>query len=151
MTPKAASHVHTGPYSAPALIGATKALRERMQVNASLGFFFATRDWTENLEDSLELIRLHGRVPHLVGCSGFGILGTRVEVEQAGFSLLLLSLPAGSFETFVLGEDDLDAADDGAYWHRFTGIGAEKAHAWIICANPTVGGLESWLRTWNEA
>jgi small ligand-binding sensory domain FIST len=122
-----------------------------MQVNASLGFFFATRDWTENLEDSLELIRLHGRVPHLVGCSGFGILGTRVEVEQAGFSLLLLSLPAGSFETFVIDENDLDAAVDGSFWHRFTGIAPKKAQAWIVLTNPTLDGVESWLETWNQA
>ncbi|MBV9489027.1 MAG: FIST C-terminal domain-containing protein [Verrucomicrobia bacterium] len=151
MTPKAASHVHTGPYSESALVTASARLRAQMGTNASLGFFFATREWRENLEDTLELIRLHGHVSQLIGCSGFGVSGTRVEVEQAGFSLLLLALPSGSFETFVLGEDDLDAASDGHHWHQFTRIGPEKARAWIVCMNPTFEGLENWLQTWNEA
>ena len=151
MTPKAASHVHTGSYSESTLIEATTALREQMGTNASLGFFFATHEWAENLEDSLELIRLHGHVPQLVGCSGFGVLGRRAEVEQPGFSLLLLSLPAGSFKTFAVTEDDLDAADDAPSWHRFTGIPADKAHAWIVLTNPAFEGLENWLATWNQA
>jgi small ligand-binding sensory domain FIST len=151
MTPKAVSHVHTGSYSESTLIEATTALREQMGTNASLGFFFATREWAENLEDSLELIRLHGHVSQLIGCSGFGVLGRRVELEQAGFSLLLLSLPAGSFKTLAITEDDLDAADDGPFWHRFTGIAADKAHAWIVLTNPAFEGLEDWLATWNQA
>ncbi|MBW0001078.1 MAG: FIST C-terminal domain-containing protein [Verrucomicrobia bacterium] len=151
MTPKAVSHVHTGSYSESALIEATTALREQMGTNASLGFFFATREWAENLEDSLELIRLHGHVSQLIGCSGSGVLGRRIELEQAGFSLLLLSLPAGSFETFAITEDDLDAVDDASFWHRFTGISPDKAHAWVVVTNPAFDGLEGWLATWNQA
>ncbi len=151
MTPKAASHIHTGPYSAAAVIEAARALREEMGVNASLGFFFATNEWAENLEDSLELVRLHGHVPELVGCSGFGVLGTRTEVEGPGFSLLLLSLPAGSFRTFAFSEEDVETAADGAAWHRRTGVPAEAAHAWVVLTNPTFEGLEPWLVGWNEA
>ncbi|HEY0793365.1 MAG TPA: FIST C-terminal domain-containing protein [Chthoniobacterales bacterium] len=151
MTPKAASHVHHGPYSEGDLIEASKSLRDRMGVNASMGFFFATQGWSENLEDSLDLIRLHAHVSQLIGCSGFGVIGSRTEVEQAGFSLLLLSLPAGSFQTFGFTDTDLDLAGGAAYWHRKTGIPADKARAWVVVANPAYGRLESWLATWNEA
>ena len=44
----------------------------------------------------LELVRVYGHVPTLVGCSGTGLVGTAQEQEEgSGFSLMLVSLPGG--------------------------------------------------------
>ena len=102
MTPRAASRVFVGRYSEDAVIGVARDLREEMGTNASLGFLFVTQEWRPQIEDTLELVRLHGHVPQLVGCSGWGVIGKKREVEgEPGFSLLLLSLPANRDDPIV--------------------------------------------------
>src|SRR5271165_888734 len=98
MTPRAAARVFTGSYSEKAVIEIAGSLRENLRSNASLGFVYFTREWRPYLDDRLELIRLHARVPQLVGCSGYGVIGNRRELErEQSLSLVLRPLPNDSF------------------------------------------------------
>src|SRR5258705_6457929 len=65
MTPRAVSHLFAGTYSESEIIGVAQKLRTQLGGNAALGFVFATPEWRDHLEDTLELIRLHARVPRL--------------------------------------------------------------------------------------
>ena len=112
MTPRAAARVFVGQYSEKAVIEVADSLRHEIGTNASLGFLFLTQEWRPHLEDTLELIRLHGHVPQLVGCSGWGIIGSRREIEhQPGFSLILFSLPAESFSVVQISETQAEESD----------------------------------------
>jgi small ligand-binding sensory domain FIST len=152
MTPRAASRVFVGRYSEDAVIGVARDLREEMGTNASLGFLFVTQEWRPQIEDTLELVRLHGHVPQLVGCSGWGVIGKKREVEgEPGFSLLLLSLPAGSFTVTQIDENAALESPGPDFWHTSTGVPPSEVRSWIILANPYFGGVETWLEDWSAA
>jgi small ligand-binding sensory domain FIST len=152
MTPRAASRIFVGKYSEKAVIEVAESIRQEIGTNASLGVLFLTQEWRPHLEDTLELIRLHGHVPQLVGCSGWGVIGSRREIEQEpGFSLILFSLPAESFSVVQIGEKQIEESTGAAYWPAATGLSAEEVTSWIVLANPYFGGAESWLDEWSLA
>jgi small ligand-binding sensory domain FIST len=104
------------------------------------------------LEEVLELVRLHGHVSHVAGCSGSGIIGRRKEIEQQpAMSVLLLSLPAESFSVFEITENDADASTGPESWRAFTGLTAKDLTSWIVLANPYFTGAEDWLAEWSLA
>jgi small ligand-binding sensory domain FIST len=141
-----------GRYSEDAVIGVARDLREQMGTNASLGFLFVTQEWRPEIEDTLELVRLHGHVPQLVGCSGWGVIGKKREVEgEPGFSLLLLSIPAGSFTVTQIDEKAALESPGPDFWHTSTGVPPSEVRSWIILANPYFGGVETWLEDWSAA
>ena len=152
MTPRAGSRIFTGTYSEESVVEVSEGLRNELGCNASLGFLFVTEEWGSHLEDTLELIRLHAHVPQIVGCSGWGVIGVRSEVEQeAGFSLLLLALPEDSFSVLNITEDQLGQANNPAELvPDESETAAAGVRSWILLANPYFGGIENWLTAWNE-
>jgi small ligand-binding sensory domain FIST len=152
MIPRAAARVFVGKYSEPAVIEIAASLCQEMGTNASLGVLFLTQEWRPHLEDTLELIRLHGHVSQLVGCSGWGVIGTRREIEhEPGFSLILFSLPAKSFSVLQISETQIEESTGGDYWPTATGLTAKEVTSWIVLANPYFSGAESWLEEWGAA
>jgi small ligand-binding sensory domain FIST len=152
MTPRAAARVFVGKYCEQAVVEVAESLRHEIGTNASLGFLFLTQEWRPHLEDTLELIRLHGHVPQLVGCSGWGVIGSRREIEQEpGFSLILFSLPSESFAVVQISESQMEESDGAAYWHAATGLSPQEVTSWVALANPYFGGVESWLDEWGTA
>lgn len=152
MTPRAVSRVFLGQYSEDAVIGVARGLLQEMGTNASLGFLFVTQEWRPQIEDTLELIRLHGHVPQMVGCSGWGVIGKRHEVEgEPGFSLILLALPTDSFTVTQIDESTAMESLGPNFWHSSTGVAPDDVRSWIILANPYFSGVESWLEEWSAA
>jgi small ligand-binding sensory domain FIST len=141
-----------GRYSEEAVIRVSQDIRQEIGANASLGFLFVTQEWRSQIEDTLELVRLHGHVPQLVGCSGWGIIGKSREVEdEPGFSLILLSLPGGSYTVTQIDEIAASESAGPAFWHTSTGIMPGDVNSWIILANPYFSGVEKWLKEWSAA
>jgi small ligand-binding sensory domain FIST len=152
MTPHAVSQLFAGTYSEPDIIAVAQKLRIELGGNAALGFVFATREWRSHLEDTLELIRLHARVPRLVGCSGSGVIGTKTELERRpGLSILLLSIPENSFQIFAISESDLEGGSEPGFWQEFTGLMPNDVNGWIVLANPAFREIEKWLEGWNTS
>jgi small ligand-binding sensory domain FIST len=152
MTPRAASRIFVGKYSEQTVVEVAEGLRHEIGTNASLGFLFVTQEWRPHVEDTLELIRLHGHVPQLVGCSGWGIIGSRREIEhQPGFSLILFSLPSESFAVVQISEAQAEESTGAEYWYGATGLSAGEVRSWLVLANPYFGGVESWLNEWSRA
>jgi small ligand-binding sensory domain FIST len=152
MTPHAVSQLFAGTYSEPDIIAVAQKLRIELGGNAALGFVFATREWRSHLEDTLDLIRLHARVPRLVGCSGSGVIGTKTELERRpGLSILLLSIPENSFQIFAISESDLEGGSEPGFWREFTGLKPSDVNGWIVLANPAFREIEKWLEGWNTS
>jgi small ligand-binding sensory domain FIST len=152
MTSRAAARTFVGEYSEASVIEFAKSLRNELGTNASLAFLFVTQEWRPHLEETLELVRLHGHVSHVAGCSGSGIIGHRKEVEQQpAISALLLSLPAESFSVFEITENDADASTGPESWHAFTQLTSKDLTSWIVLANPYFTGAEAWLAEWSVA
>jgi small ligand-binding sensory domain FIST len=152
MIPKAVSQLFAGTYSETEVIGVAQKLRTELGENAALGFVFATPEWKTHLEDTLELIRLHARVPQLVGCSGSGVIGAKTELEQGpGVTVLLLAIPESSFRVFTILESDLEAGTEPGFWREYTGLKPADVNGWIALANPAFRDIEKWLESWNAS
>ncbi len=116
------------------------------------GFLFVSADWLPQIGEVLDLIRLHGRIPLLVGTVGSGLIGTWKEAEGAsGMSLLLVRLPHTTLTPVLIRPAQIEASNGAGYWTRTAGVRPEDVDAWIILANPFVQGLEGWLAEWNLA
>lgn len=147
---RAASRVEIGRYEEERVTAAARACRAELDASVTLGIVFVTPDFAPHLPEFLELIRVYGRVPLLVGCSGSGLIGTALEEEEGpGFSLLLLSLPATEVTAFEFSQGQVEESTGPGFWHMESGV--SEPDAWIAFAHPARLAVDRWLRQWDEA
>src|SRR5277367_6228049 len=97
----AASRLITGPFSEAVIRDTAVELRQQLSAKPTFGLLFVTPDYAEKSAELLELVRVYGHVPTLVGCSGTGLIGMAQEQEEGpGFSLMLVSVPGATATSF---------------------------------------------------
>ena len=102
--------------------------------------------------DVLEVLRLHARVPLLLGCSGKSLIVGEQELEEnAGLVVGLYHLPGANLKACHFTQEEVEEANGPGYWHVETGVGPEDTNGWITFADPFHMDCEGWLRQWNEA
>ena len=152
MPNRAASRLVLADFSEEMVIKAARETRAELGAEVSCAFVFFSIGYAEHLADFLELVRVYGQVPLLVGCSGGGLVGTGHEAEdQEGFSLQLLSLPDTRLHVYEFSQKDVEESSGPAYWQMESGVDAEAVDAWITLAHPARLDVERWLQEWNLA
>ena len=152
MPNRAVSRLVLSEYSEEAVIDAARQARAELGAEVSCGLVFFSPDYVEFLEDFLELLRVYGQMPLLVGCTGGGLVGTGKEVEdRSGFSLLLLSLPQTKISVFEFSQSQVEESSGPAFWQMESGVEGDGADVWITLANPLRLDAERWLAEWNVA
>jgi len=128
-------------------------LRRRFPApRVSLGLAFLTPSFFPHADQVLEILRVHGQVPLLVGCSsGSCIVGGLEMEETAGLVFGLFALPGADLKALHFTQEQVEEANGPGYWHLETGIGPEQSNGWLVFADPFHLDAESWLREWNEA
>src|SRR5271163_2510583 len=97
----AASRLVSGPYDEGQIRETAVALRQELSGKPTFGLVFVTPDYADKAADLLEIVRVYGHVPTLIGCSGTGLVGRAQEQEEGpGYSLLFVSLPGGKANSF---------------------------------------------------
>jgi small ligand-binding sensory domain FIST len=148
----AASRLVSGSFDEALVRDTAIQLREELGDKPSFGLVFVTPDYAEKANDFLELIRVYGHVPTIVGCSGTGLVGRAQEQEEGpGFSLMLVSVPGAKVSAFPFNGDMVEAAHGYDYWHRKTGLKPNDVKAWLTFLNPHTLNAEMWLKQWNQA
>jgi small ligand-binding sensory domain FIST len=148
----AASRLISGSFDETVVRDTAIQLREQLAGKPTFGFVFATPDYAEKAEEFLELIRVYGHVPTLVGCSGTGLVGLSQEQEEgSGFSLMLVSVPGGKVTAIPFNGDMVEASSGSDYWHRKTNLKPTDVKAWLAFINPHLLNAEVWLKQWNQA
>jgi small ligand-binding sensory domain FIST len=90
----AGSRLILGEFRESAVIAAAEGALEECGGQPTCGFLFLSASWLPQINEVLDLVRLHGRIPLLIGSLGAGLIGRGQEAEGvAGMSLLLLNLP----------------------------------------------------------
>lgn len=118
----------------------------------SLGVIFLTPDFFDVAEEVLEIVRVHARVPLLVGCSSQSLIVNGEEFEhQPGLALQLFHLPGAELKAVRFDQAALESVSEPGEWHAFTGIRPADTHGWLVFADPFHLDGESWLRDWNAA
>jgi small ligand-binding sensory domain FIST len=148
----AASQLIEGPFNAEAVQASAEQLRAQAGGGAAVAFAFVTEDYLEDLEEFCDLVRLHGHVPRLFGCTAAGLVGAGAETEGAsGASLLFLNLPDCQAHLLELIPEDAEGATPPGRLRQRAGVVSEQIRAWILLLNPLTLKIETWLRSWNKA
>jgi small ligand-binding sensory domain FIST len=148
----AASRLVTGPFDEAVIRETAVQLRQQLSGKPTFGLVFVTPDYADKANDLLELIRVYGHVPTLVGCSGTGLVGRGQEQEEgSGFSLLTVSLPGGSASSFSFSQEVIEASTGPEYWYQRTGLKPAEVKAWLVFLNPFSVDKDGWLKQWNQA
>ena len=128
-------------------------LRARLAApRVSLGLVFMSPQFFPHARQVLEILRVHGRIPLLAGCSSAGLIAGGEELEgNPGLALALYSLPDADLKAFHFQQGQVDEANGPGYWQMETGLNAEQTNGWLVFADPFHLDCEHWLRSWNEA
>ncbi len=126
--------------------------REWRAPGVTLGLVFTTPGYFDEAPQVLEVLRVHGRIPLLAGCSSQALIVGDQEIEKdAGLVLGLYHLPGAQLTGVHFAQAEVEEATGPGYWQHETGVTAEQSNGWLVFANPFHMDGESWLRQWNEA
>jgi small ligand-binding sensory domain FIST len=141
------------PFEEGALQRWAEELRGRLDVpQVSLGLVFITPRHFKNSRQILEILRVHARIPLLVGCSSQSLIASGQEIEEnAGIALGLYSLPGSELKAFRFTQEQMEEANDPSYWRTETGLGPEQTNGWLCFIDPFHLDSEAWLKGWNQA
>lgn len=143
----------SGGWDEPGIIRWVEGLRSRLTKSApNLGVVFVTPAFFDKAAELLEILRVHGRIPLLVGCSSTGWMANGEEFESGdGISLALYHLPGATLQSVRFDQESTQWFSDASEWHELTGVTPEATHGWLVFADPFGLDGESWLRSWNKA
>jgi small ligand-binding sensory domain FIST len=127
-------------------------LRQRLGAPVSLGLVFMAPRYFKQARQILEILRVHARVPLLLGCSSQSLIVAGEEVEEnAGLSLGLYSLPGAELKAFHFTQEQVEEANGPGYWRMETSLEPEQTNGWLAFIDPFHLDSEAWLKSWNEA
>ncbi|HEX4265060.1 MAG TPA: FIST N-terminal domain-containing protein [Verrucomicrobiae bacterium] len=120
------------------------------QVN--LGLVFLSPKFFPQAKQVLEILRVHAKIPLLVGCSSQSLIAGSEEVEEnPGLTLGLYALPGVDLKAFHFTQEQVEEANGPGYWRLETGIEPDQSNGWLAFIDPFHLDSEAWLNTWNEA
>jgi small ligand-binding sensory domain FIST len=129
-----------------------RRLRARLPApEVSLGLVFMSPKFFPHARQVLEILRVHGRIPLLAGCSSGSLIANAEEIESAGgLVLALYSLPGAKLKGVRFTQENVEAADDAHFWQVETGVAQKNVNGWLAFIDPFHLDAESWLRSWNQ-
>lgn len=118
----------------------------------SLGLVFMSPKFFPHAQATLEILRVHARIPLLVGCSSASLVAGPREFEEAtGIVLALYSLPGAVLKGFRFNQQQVEDAESASYWPVESGVEAKNSNGWLAFIDPFHLDAESWIRSWNAA
>ena len=118
----------------------------------SLGLVFMSPNFFPHAQATLEILRVHARIPLLAGCSSTSLIAGANEIESAtGIVLALYSLPGAELKSFHFSQEQVEEADGAAYWPLESAVEPKHTNGWLAFIDPFHLDTESWIRGWNES
>ena len=118
----------------------------------SLGLVFMSPKFFPHAEATLEILRLHARIPLLAGCSSTSLVAGAKEIEDAtGIVLALYSLPGAELKGFRFTQTQVEEAGDKNYWPMESGVESKRTNGWLTFIDPFHLDAENWMRSWNTS
>ena len=141
-----------GGYDEAGLQKWVEELRHQLDApQVSLGLVFMTPSFFPVAKQVLEILRVHGRIALLAGCSSQGLIVGSEEYEQdVGLTLGLYALPGAELKGFHITQEQVEEAMGAGYWRLETGVEPEQTNGWLAFIDPFHLDSERWLQSWNE-
>jgi small ligand-binding sensory domain FIST len=142
-----------GEFDEPGLQRWAEQLRSQLRAaHVDLGLVFMSPRFFSQAAQVLEIVRVHAKVPLLVGCSSQALIMGGEELEQnPGITVGLYALPGAQLEAHHFTQEQVEEANGPGYWPMETGIESGNTNGWLVFIDPFHLDSESWLRGWNEA
>src|SRR6185436_10951134 len=141
-----------GEFDERAIEAWAEELRSLLKADVTLGLVFMHPRLFSHAAQVLEIVRVHARIPLLVGCSSVSLIaGDREMEDEAGFVLGLYHLPGARLQSFHLTNEQVEESTGPGYWHMETGLTPEQINGWLVFADPFHMDAEVWLQNWNDA
>lgn len=114
-----------------------RALAEIGDMSADLVFLFASDIYTEHFSEMVRRVRCATGARILIGCSGQGIVGGELELEDVpALSLLALSLPDASFQAIRFTPEMITNCNCPEELYTRLSIQPDDVNAFLIFADP---------------
>jgi small ligand-binding sensory domain FIST len=118
----------------------------------ALGLVFMSPKFFPHAQATLEILRVHARIPLLAGCSSTSLVAGSREIENAtGIVLALYTLPGAELKGFRFTQTQVEAVDGAAYWPSEADVEPKRTNGWLAFIDPFHLDAESWVRSWNES
>jgi small ligand-binding sensory domain FIST len=142
-----------GDFDETALRGWAEKLRAKLGAHPiSLGLVFMSPKFFTHAQATLEILRVHARIPLLAGCSSTSLITGSEEIENAtGIVLALYSLPGAELKGFRFTQEQIEEANGAMYWPLETGVEPKRTNGWLAFIDPFHLDAENWIRGWNES
>jgi small ligand-binding sensory domain FIST len=128
---------------------AKKTYHEFPGEEISLGLVFITPQFFDHASDILEILRVHARIPLLVGCSSRSLIANAQELDDSsGLVVSLHHLPNTQLNAFHFTQEQVGQGDEVDFWRKQTGI--EDCNGWLVFSDPFHIDGEHWLHQWNN-
>jgi len=143
----------SGEFEEQAFRNWVEKLRGRIKtLKVDLGLVFISPRHFASVPSILEIIRVHGQVSLLAGCSSASLIAGGDEIEEgAGLVLGLYALPGARLNAVRFTQEQVEESSGPAYWQHENGVRPEETNGWLCFADPFRLDAETWLRGWNEA
>jgi small ligand-binding sensory domain FIST len=118
-----------------------KALRDlfvQMRGNpVDVALLFASAEYSDHFPEIVRRVRRELGASLLIGCSGQGIVGTGVEMEDVPcLSLLTLSLPGAALRAVRFTQAMVESCTRPQQWRDRLNIPLDDVNSWLIFADP---------------
>ncbi len=128
-------------------------LRADLQApSVTLGLVFMSPHHFEDAAAILEILRLHAKIPLLVGCSSQSLIWGGQEIEDVrGIVLGLYHLPGADLTPFRFTQAEIEESSSPTFWPNHTKLTRDQINGWLVFADPFSVDADTWLHQWNEA
>jgi small ligand-binding sensory domain FIST len=152
-SPDSVVDVYNGNWNEGDIAQWARALRAQLSAPVvSLGIVFVSPALAPHAVDLLEVLRLHARIPLLVGCSAeVGFAGADEHPLSTGFILALHHLPGALLHAFHLPQNVIAEGLESARCRELAHSPTARSGGFIAFADPFQTHNEAWLAAWNGA
>jgi small ligand-binding sensory domain FIST len=114
-----------------------RALAQVGDIAADLVFLFASDIYADHFPEMIRRVRAETGARVLIGCSGQGIVGRGLELEDVpALSLLALSLPDASLQAIRFTPELITNCTQPEEWHKGLSLKPDDVNAFLIFADP---------------
>lgn len=129
-----------------------RSTSETLSAKPTFGLIFASNECLPRVEEVIEIIRIYGQVPMLIGCTSNGVIADNREFEnEPGISVSLFHFPETTARAIHAPENVLSSLlGDGPTLKQHL-RDHHQANSWILFGSSESIAGDQWLQDWDAA
>lgn len=115
----------------------SQALAQTSDIHADVAMLFASGEYEEHFPEMLRMIKQETGAEIIMGCSGQGIIGTGVELEDVpALSLMTLELPGAILHPVRFPPDIVEMFNTPADLRELLDVPLDDVNGWLLFLDP---------------